>query len=181
MRNLCVKAAVLFVIAVLTLQGIGCSYLQYRAEDAAQMVDVGLAFSAKPQVGLYLSAASLFVLGRAQVDAWLLGLGGGRVGLVPYHTDNWGFMFFGHEVHAWGDYDLGDPATFYSQQVGILPLVDVGAADSRPGYMPSGNHQLHLGWVGAVINVRLTEILDFVLGWSTYDLANDDGRELGHW
>jgi len=32
-----------------------------------------------------------------------------------------------------------------------------------------------------VWNVRWTQILDFALGWTTLDLANDDGHQFGAW
>jgi hypothetical protein len=42
-------------------------------------------------------------------------------------------------------------------------------------------HYIHLGHVGLVSNFRWGEILDFALGWTTLDIANDDGVKFGHW
>jgi len=35
--------------------------------------------------------------------------------------------------------------------------------------------------VGLVFNIRFTEILDFILGWTTYDLCGDDGGKVSKW
>ena len=40
---------------------------------------------------------------------------------------------------------------------------------------------IHLGWFGLVINARYTEVLDFVVGFTTLDLAGDDGIPVGRW
>ena len=42
-------------------------------------------------------------------------------------------------------------------------------------------HYTHLGPVGLVTNFRWGEIFDFFLGWTTLDIANDDGVKVGHW
>jgi hypothetical protein len=42
-------------------------------------------------------------------------------------------------------------------------------------------HYVHLGHAGLVANLRWGEALDFLLGWTTLDIANDDGRRFGHW
>ncbi len=35
-------------------------------------------------------------------------------------------------------------------------------------------HYIHLGHVGLIANFRWCAILDFVMGWTTYDLMGDD-------
>ena len=42
-------------------------------------------------------------------------------------------------------------------------------------------HYTHLGPVGLVTNFRWGEILDFVVGFTTLDIAQDDGVRFGHW
>jgi len=42
-------------------------------------------------------------------------------------------------------------------------------------------HYIHLGRFGLVLNIRYTEMLDFLLGWTTFDLAGDDGTKFGDW
>lgn len=37
-------------------------------------------------------------------------------------------------------------------------------------------HYVHLGRVGLVANFRWGEMADFILGWTTLDIAHDDGR-----
>ena len=40
-------------------------------------------------------------------------------------------------------------------------------------------HYIHLGRVGLVANFRWGEIADFLLGWTTLDIAHDDNRAAG--
>ena len=42
-------------------------------------------------------------------------------------------------------------------------------------------HFTHLGPVGLVNNFRWGEIFDLLFGFAGIDLANDDGKERGHW
>ena len=42
-------------------------------------------------------------------------------------------------------------------------------------------HYTHLGPVGLVTNFRFGQIFDFILGFTTFDLAKDDGVKVGHW
>jgi len=35
--------------------------------------------------------------------------------------------------------------------------------------------------VGIVANVRFTELLDFMLGFTTFDLCGDDGHKISKW
>jgi hypothetical protein len=42
-------------------------------------------------------------------------------------------------------------------------------------------HYIHLGHVGLISNFRWGEIADFVLGFTTFDLAGDDGVHWSHW
>jgi len=37
-------------------------------------------------------------------------------------------------------------------------------------------HYVHLGHVGLVANFHWAEILDFALGWTTFDLEGEDAR-----
>jgi hypothetical protein len=42
-------------------------------------------------------------------------------------------------------------------------------------------HFVHLGHVGLVMNLRWGEVADFLVGWTTLDLAGDDGKRFAHW
>ena len=35
--------------------------------------------------------------------------------------------------------------------------------------------------MGGILNIRYLEIVDFLLGWTTFDLAGDDGHPYGKW
>ncbi|MHC4592967.1 MAG: hypothetical protein ACYS8L_09785 [Planctomycetota bacterium] len=176
-----VRGVMLLVVAVCLLSSSGCTYLVHRAEDATDMVDLGLTFSARPGFALYMSNESILGTGYSNVDGYLLGMGGGLVGLVRHAEKCWGLVLYGHERQAWGEFDLDDPSTFSQQYVGLAGLIHKRFSGSRPDYMPSCIHSLHLGWFGLVANLRYTQILDFILGWTTLDIANDDGKRLGEW
>ncbi len=60
--------------------------------------------------------------------------------------------------------------------VPIFPLVE-----SRPTYMPSCVHYVHLLFLGAVANACYMEVVDFALGFVLIDLAGDDGKPIGKW
>ena len=42
-----------------------------------------------------------------------------------------------------------------------------------------GAHNLHLGFVGVSALPCVVQVVDFVLGWTTLDIAGDDGGVAG--
>ena len=42
-------------------------------------------------------------------------------------------------------------------------------------------HVIHLGRFGLVANFRWFEVLNFIVGWTTINLTQDDGKKFGHW
>jgi hypothetical protein len=182
-RRLLIRCSVLTVLAIVVLGSTGCTYLRYRVQDAAEMVDIGVTLSYKP--GLALWAAAPFSLGAGiggYVDGYMVGLGGGHPFFVRHKLSAIGVLVFGFEELGWGPYDKKDPATFYRTYQGVLGIpLSFGMA--RPAYMPTCNHEIHLFFVGLVGNLRYMEILDFLVGFTTLDIAGDDGdgEKLGSW
>ena len=165
------------LLLVLMCASTGCSYITYRIEDFAEMFDVGLTFSPRPCLAVYANGASIVCLGFSRIDGTCLGMGGGQVGLIRHKNTCNGEGLWGHEDMVWG---TGRSRRNYSQNQGFY-----GVFSSRrlpgPAYFPACVHYLHIGFMGAVLNARYAEILDFVLGFTTLDIACDDGRKKGKW
>ena len=66
-------------------------------------------------------------------------------------------------------------------QVLIIPLLQIiGLIGLLQGPRPNNDywvscpHYLHIGWIGAVVTPRYSEMLDFIVGWTTLDISFDD-------
>jgi len=152
-------------------------YLKYRAEDCADTVDIGLTFTRKPRLAVYGCFASVWCLGYANLDARFLGVGGGWVGSVKLKANCRGMSYTGREQIIWSK---NARWRHYSHPMG-LDAVLAGTRIPPPAYFPACTHYIHVGPVGAVANLRYAEMLDLILGFTTFDLACDDGLERGDW
>jgi hypothetical protein len=170
------------MVALLLVGSSGCTtYLRHRAEDLLEVADVGITLSYKPGLALWFAAP--FSLGAGiggHVDGYFLGLGGGRLGFTRHYLNAWGLIAFGHETIGWGDFDLSDDRTLYRSMQGAAGI-PLALWHGSPAYTPTCNHEIHLGFIGAVGNLRYMEIADFVLGWALIDIGGDDGRKMGKW
>ncbi|NLW49723.1 MAG: hypothetical protein GXY85_02625 [Candidatus Brocadiaceae bacterium] len=175
------RAALAAALALVLALSQGCTYLRHRGEDLLDLGDFGVTLSIKPGLALYANGVSVSPGGLSYVDGYFLGLGGGRLGFTRHYQRCWGLFVLGHETHAWGDFNKGDPTTLNRQYVGVLGLPTFAILQSRPAYMPSCIHYLHVGFFGVVANARYMEMLDFMLGWAYIDLARDDGRTMSRW
>jgi hypothetical protein len=166
------------LLAACALNATGCTYLKYRGEDALETFDIGVTLSKQPHLSLYACGASIITFGYSKFDGILLGMGGGFFGKVEHENKCWGNGFYGEESLVWGKNRR--PWKRYRHRQGIQ-----GALSQRrvqpPAYFPACVHNFHLGWIGFVGNIRYTEMLDFILGFTTFDLAGDDGRVKGNW
>ena len=135
--------------------------------------------SKKPHFSLYGCAAGLASAGAGHVDGKFAGMGGGQIGVVPHYHKALGLALWSYEEIGWGEFDVEDPETLYIHHPGLLGWVLF--LPRRPGYAPGCMHILHLGWGGVMFNLRYADMLDFLLGWTTFDLAGDDGDRFGHW
>jgi len=141
----------------------GCTYLQNRGRDAAQMFDLGLTFSAKPQFGLYMNCPVIAPIGYGRVDGYYAGVGGGKVGVMEHKQRNAGLLVWGYEKNSWQDTAKGGGKAQEDQPVGLLAIAR-GERGEQP-YRTSCKHYFHLGWVGVTFNICWVAIADFPLGW----------------
>jgi len=155
----------------------GCTYIRHRTEDFAEMFDIGLTFTKKPSLAVYGCGASVVSLGFSNIDGVCLGMAGGQLGAIRHRNVCYGEGLWGREAMLWGG---GRSARRYGQNQGLF-----GVLSSRrlpgPAYCPACVHFLHVGFMGVVLNARYAEMLDFILGLTTLDIACDDGRKTGKW
>ncbi|MCD6416273.1 MAG: hypothetical protein J7M08_06220 [Planctomycetes bacterium] len=173
--------------AVVLLMSQGCAvgrYFQCRGEDFAEIMDIGVTVTKTPQIGLYWNSLDLLVLGYSDVDGYFAGWGGGQFGVTRHYNNCYGAIV-GHEKVGWGKFNKDDPKTLYMRYSGLLGLASLaGTGDNKttPDYTPACVHFFpHIGYVGLVWNARWTEMLDFIVGFTTIDLAGDDGHRFGKW
>ena len=88
-----------------------------------------------------------------------------------------GRMLYGMEDVYWGS---GSSRRHYRHPMGLYAVGNTYRLPP-PAYCPACTHYIHLICVGFVGNLRYAEILDFVLGFTTMDIACDDGRAMGRW
>ena len=174
------RQGLMAVAAVMALVGsTGCTYLAHRGQDALDMVDLGVTASAKPGFALYYNFVPVVPIGYGQVEGTFLGIGGGRAGVMPHHERSRGVVLWGEEEVAFGAYDPADPASFNAFRSGLVGLTQ--GPVPGPDYTLSCPHYIHLGWIGVVVSPRYLQMLDFILGWTTLDIAYDDGLRYGRW
>lgn len=166
------------VLALCALGTTGCEYLKYRGEDALEMFDAGITLSSSPQLSLYANGASIICFGFSKFHGTLLGMGGGYIGIVRHSNECWGSGLYGREKLIWSK--AHKSIRRYSQKQGLYGVLS-GRRLPRPAYFPACVHNFHFAFVGIVANIRYAEILDFILGFTTFDLAGDDGRTKGNW
>jgi hypothetical protein len=178
-----------FMAIVVLLCGVqGCAYFHNRAQDFLDMMDVGLTFSATPQIAVYYDFVPLVPIGYGDVDGAFVGIGGGQISLAsPHRERSLGLILWGHEEVGFGIPDLNSltkeeqERVLHFQRVGLVGLFQ----GPLPGlsYLISCPHYLHLAWIGAVASPRYLQALDFVLGWTTLDICDDDdpNRPLVSW
>ena len=126
------------LLAAVVIVSQGCTYLQHRGDDFAEMLDIGLTFSKKPQWVFYQSFESIVALGHADYEATFAGWGGGRFGVTPHYLKAWGALVWADEQVGWGDYDKDDPDTLYTQTVGLVGMpAGFSSGNTNPHYVPT--------------------------------------------
>src|SRR5690349_2508330 len=76
----------------------GCTYLQQRANDAKDIIDLGVTFSSKPQFAFYASGPFIQVgaAGYGHVDGHFFGLGESKFSLWgPHYEESYGLLLWG--------------------------------------------------------------------------------------
>ncbi len=175
------RLVLLSLLLSLLFAGSGCSYLgkyiQYRAEDMVEMLDIGISFSGEGELSLYACFASLACLGYADMEGKVLGMAGGQLGLIDYRIRANGQMYYGAENVRWGS---GGGMRHYKHVQGLYAVMAAPQLPD-PAYFPACTHYLHFFFIGVVANARYAEMLDFLIGFTTLDIACDDGRKKGKW
>lgn len=175
-------SAICFMLLTLS----GCEYMRDRGNDAKDIADIGLTFTDTPQFAFYASGpiVQVFTLGAGNVDGKFLGLGEGRFSAMGPHYEKsggtflWGeerisYYYTGEELDAMTPEEADEKANF--MRVGILGMAEGPPPDLK--YIGSCPHYLHLGFIGLVGTPRYLQFADFLLGWTTLDVCQDDGRD----
>ncbi|MHC4592176.1 MAG: hypothetical protein ACYS8L_05715 [Planctomycetota bacterium] len=171
------RACALLTLLVLASASTGCTYFKHRAQDFLEMADIGLTFTRQPTLGLYLGGVSMVCVGYSRVNGSFLGIGGGQIGLMRHSHKCSGLLLSGKEDMAWGD---GPPRRRYVHPQGLFGVLGARRLPP-PSYFPACVHFIHNGTIGVVLNLRYAEMLDFLIGFTTLDIAHDDGRKMGKW
>ena len=115
----------------------GCmTYLRHRADDALEMIDLGVTWSDTFGLAAYGNFASIVPGGRGYVDGYFAGLGGGQVGTTDHYEGSVGLLLWGDEEVGWGDHDKEMPGTLDRQHVGAIGLL-AAPFDRRLSYAPA--------------------------------------------
>jgi len=177
MKDRSVLRMVVLFSGIAALIGItpGCAYFKDRGNDAAEMFDIGLTFSSKPQFAAYTNCPIIFPVGYGEVDGTFVGVGDGRAGVMKHKESSVGLLLWGREEASWERFnEAGGAEALGTQSTGLLGLAT--SAENKQVKKPACKHYLHLGWVGLVGNIRWLEIPDFFLGWFLIDLSGDDAK-----
>ncbi len=170
-----VRRALLVVAVVAALPGCASKYMKHRGDDALQMVDIGITTTKTPYGSFHLCGFGLVSLGVGRVDGQFHGLGGDQFGTTEHFHRDLGVILWSYDEVGWGKkMDPEKPETL--QRLHIGPIGYLLYPERRPPYAFACLHYLHLGYVGLVGNIRYVEILDFLLGWASVDICNDDGK-----
>ena len=176
--------ATVFAAIMLMLSSSGCTYLKYRGQDALDIMDVGVTFSPKAQFSCYASApgAQFLTLGFGKVDGHFFGLGEGQAtAWGPHYESSVGLLVWGEEMVSFHKTEAELAALPAQESDRTANFMRVGPAGFVDGPMPSLKyfgtcpHYLHLGWIGLVASPRWLQIADFLVGFTTLDLCQDDG------
>lgn len=177
-RRFASRLALLLVLGV-ALASAGCCspYMMDRKQDALEVFDVGLLVSdhLAPDFAAFMSFWNLFTMGYAHVDGKLLGIGGGRAGVIDFrHRNTWGVFLYGDERHGVGPTYTPDPRMQRTYSQGIIRVL--GTPPNPPLHHTyfDCDRTFHLGWIGLHLRIQLDEMLDFVTGWFGADVMADD-------
>jgi hypothetical protein len=176
----------IFTLLLLLANLSGCSYMTKRGHDAIDIFDIGFTVTQKatPDFAAYIDFFGRTPLGFASVDATLYGMGFNRqLGAIPYTNHSWGVVAWGSEKLGVGDFDAKNPyqARVDQQDAKDFPRFNTGfvrmiAEDDAPPPVTFAacDKGIHLGYIGFLANCRPLELVDFILGWTTIDIMDDD-------
>ena len=178
-------AARLMPLMIFAVVGSGCAYLQNRANDLMDPVQVGITVTDKlaPDAGLFIDFFSLVPTGFSSVDGKVLGIGNRQIGWLEYRDHSWGVVVWGSEKWGTGKFNPKDPHQARPNQANETdwPVFYDGVVRLMRGENPPPLLQffmcdriLHVGWLGIHARLSPLDVVDFLLGWTTLDLMGDD-------
>jgi hypothetical protein len=185
MKKLAGRLFVTFLLLSVAWAASGCSYMKKRGNDALDIFDIGFTVTnkLKPDLAVYLDFFGRTPIGAASVDGKLLGIGARRAGLLDYHISSWGLLAWGTDKYGSGEFNAADPYQARDDQRDLTErprfntgFVRMSSQDNAPPPIQfvACDKLVHLGYVGFLANCRPAELLDFVLGWTTADMLQDD-------
>ena len=165
---------VMVVLSTVTVLSSGCAYLKNRGNDLVDTFDMGITFTEKPRVGVFISFNSLLAAGYSNIDdGKLLGFAQRNVGWLDMRYQAAGALLYGYEQWGYDDnFDKNDPKSPKRRGDG-LGLIDYESPKGFCEALQCGKI-LHLGFIGLNLNCRLGDIMDLVLGLTTLDICGDD-------
>ena len=172
-----------FILAGLFICTQGCTYLHNRGNDAKDMIDLGFTFSKKPQFAFFYDFIPVIPIGYGEVQGQFAGLGGGQfTSGTPHYEQSYGAILWGQEKLSFGlsqeeldslsESERNERLNY--QRTGLIGMVQGPFPSSD--YLISCPHYIHLGWIGVVGTPRYLHMLDFLVGWTTLDICNNDDR-----
>jgi hypothetical protein len=166
--------------------------MQNRKKDFLESGDFGIVYNTswRPNFEFYVDTLSTVIsLGGGYVkNAKMIGMAHGRAGTFDKNAWEWGVMAWGVEERGVGEFDPNDmyDAGDRYKDATDWPVLDHGWFGSWKGERPIPKWQfgqcsrgIHMGWLGLEMSSRAPEMIDFFLGWTTYDLMKDDLKSTG--
>lgn len=176
----------LSLILIASVLSTGCSYMHNRGADAIQMFDIGITVSplCKPGLAAYVGVPGSIALGGAYVpDAKIFGIGNNQAGWLDYEHKSYGALLWGSSKQGAGEFDPKDVYQAREDQRNLTkrprfntgPVRDIveGNPVPPPAFIVCDKF-VHVGYVGILFNCRFLQIVDFLAGWTTLDIMDDD-------
>ncbi|MFW6164404.1 MAG: hypothetical protein ACODAJ_16665 [Planctomycetota bacterium] len=179
------------------LLAVACSsctspYLRDRGNDAKDMFEIGLTFSGKPGFALHQDYFNYIPHGFSYVpDGCIVGNVNRQLGVSKFEDYAWGYFVRGWDHRRLGEFDPTDLHQFPQDRLAKLKAEGEPVPQENPGWSTgvcaieadsnapwptfvSCRRNVHLGFVGLYASLHPADILDFLVGWTTADLMNDD-------
>ncbi len=165
----------------------GCGY------DARRILDIGITTSSHPYFAVYPGDYfNSTPIGYSCVHGNYYGLSRGQFGWMSFDDESWGALLWGSEQLQIGVLNVNDRQQFAPSRLAALkakgeplpttsPRYNVGLArmifeDDAPPPLSfiACRRNFHFGWIGIHAALHPANLLDFLIGWTGYDLMNDD-------
>lgn len=181
------KTFIVTGLLLLSLLLAGCSrtYWVDRKNDLLDVAEIDFTYTPQwtPQFALYADLFLLSPIGFSTTDGKALGIGGRDIGVLDQMDERWGLLVWGDKRNGFGQFNPCDlhqarSDQEYGQDFPHFTTGIVGMAadwENRPPILNAAcDKALHLGWIGVYKNCRPFELIDFIVGFTTVDLFQDD-------